>query len=460
MGNPWIKRIGIGIGISTVLAVQAFVLNYKSYENVFFKGTYINGVDVSNQTPEYVADYFNNNTISSTITITGRGNLEETIRLSEIGGKVDYTKDVEEIFQRKSFMQFLDSLKGKSYKNFFGVQAAQCEEDLVKQEMSSLLESLDWYKSKNATIEYDKVSHKYVIKPEVYSNKFSINKASALVYNSVQAGVYNIDLEDCYSGSPKVTSDNKKLKKRLKELNSYLVKVTLVFGGRKEVLEEGTCSSWVLGKDKNGELEFDTQAMRACINEISHSYDTYGAVRKFRTSKGKKIKISGGSYGWLMNIGETVSAIQEVIASKRDTVMEPVYSYTAMHREEDDIGDTYVEVSLKDQHVWVYKNGKLKVDTDCVTGLNSVASRRTPMGIYPITFKKRNYTLVGEGYSSPVSYWIPFNKNVGLHDASWRSYFGGNIYKTNGSHGCVNLPTSVAKKIYKNVKKGEPVIVY
>ena len=82
------------------------------------------------------------------------------------------------------------------------------------------------------------------------------------------------------------------------------------------------------------------------------------------------------------------------------------------------------------------------------------------MGIYPITFKKRNYTLVGEGYSSPVSYWIPFNKNVGLHDASWRSYFGGNIYKTNGSHGCVNLPTSVAKKIYKNVKKGEPVIVY
>ena len=135
MGNPWIKRIGIGIGISTVLAVQAFVLNYKSYENVFFKGTYINGVDVSNQTPEYVADYFNNNTISSTITITGRGNLEETIRLSEIGGKVDYTKDVEEIFQRKSFMQFLDSLKGKSYKNFFGVQAAQCEEDLVKQEI-------------------------------------------------------------------------------------------------------------------------------------------------------------------------------------------------------------------------------------------------------------------------------------------------------------------------------------
>ncbi len=243
MGNQWVKRIGIGVGISAVLAAQAFVLNYKSYENVFFKGTYINGVDVGNQTPEYVADYFNNNTVSPTITITGRGNLKETIRLSELGGKVDYTKDVKEIFQRKAFQQFLDSFKGKSYKNFFGVQAAQCDEDLVKQEMSSLLESLDLYKSKNATIEYDEVSRKYVIKPEVYSNKFSINKAFALVYDSVNDGVYSIDLKDCYSGSPKITSNSKKLKKRLKELNSYLVKVTLVFGGCKEVLDEGTCSS-------------------------------------------------------------------------------------------------------------------------------------------------------------------------------------------------------------------------
>lgn len=460
MGKRWLKWLGIGIGISIVVTTQVFILDYKSYENVFYKGTYINGVDVGNQTPEYVADYFNSNTVSSAITITGRGGLKETIRISDIGGTVDYTKDVNEIFQRKTFQQFLDSFHGKSYKNFFGIQTVQCDQDLVKQEMTSLLESLDLYGSKNATIEYDEVSHKYAIKPEVYSNKFNINKASALVYNSVNNGVYNINLKDCYSGKPKVTSDSKKLKKRLKELNSYLVKITLVFGGRKEILDEGTCSSWVLGKNEDGKLEFDTQAMRDCINEISHSYDTYGAVRKFRTSKGKTIKISGGSYGWLMNIGETVNAIQEVIASKRDTVMEPVYSYKAMHREEDDIGDTYVEVSLKDQHVWVYKNGKLKVQSDCVTGLNSVSSRKTPTGIYPITFKKRDYTLVGEGYNSHVDYWIPFNKNVGLHDASWRSYFGGNIYKTNGSHGCVNLPASKAKKIYQYVKKGEPVIVY
>jgi len=49
---------------------------------------------------------------------------------------------------------------------------------------------------------------------------------------------------------------------------------------------------------------------------------------------------------------------------------------------------------------------------------------------------------------------------VGMHDASWRSSFGANIYLTNGSHGCVNLPSKKAEVIYGYVEQGEPVIVY
>ena len=69
----------------------------------------------------------------------------------------------------------------------------------------------------------------------------------------------------------------------------------------------------------------------------------------------------------------------------------------------------------------------------------------------------------GEGagaYETPVNFWMPFNGGQGLHDATWRYYFGGNIYKTHGSHGCVNLPYDAAKTIYENCKKGMAVIVY
>lgn len=54
---------------------------------------------------------------------------------------------------------------------------------------------------------------------------------------------------------------------------------------------------------------------------------------------------------------------------------------------------------------------------------------------------------------------MPFHNGVGLHDASWRSEFGGTIYKYSGSHGCVNLPYSAAKAIYAEAEIGTTVIV-
>ncbi|MEI3138955.1 MAG: L,D-transpeptidase [Lachnospiraceae bacterium] len=59
-----------------------------------------------------------------------------------------------------------------------------------------------------------------------------------------------------------------------------------------------------------------------------------------------------------------------------------------------------------------------------------------------------------------MTYWMPFNGGIGLHDANWRSSFGGSIYQTNGSHGCVNLPRSAAKEIYERVYDGIPIICY
>ena len=68
--------------------------------------------------------------------------------------------------------------------------------------------------------------------------------------------------------------------------------------------------------------------------------------------------------------------------------------------------------------------------------------------------------LNGPGYSSYVEYWMAFNGNIGLHDANWRNEFGGSIYRSNGSHGCVNLPTEAAKLIYETVSYGYPVVCY
>ena len=84
----------------------------------------------------------------------------------------------------------------------------------------------------------------------------------------------------------------------------------------------------------------------------------------------------------------------------------------------------------------------------------------TPAGAYELTYKQRNATLKGKNYNTPVSYWLPFNGNIGMHDGYWRNEFGGDIYKKNGSHGCINLPPAIAKTIYENIEAGTPVLCY
>ena len=105
------------------------------------------------------------------------------------------------------------------------------------------------------------------------------------------------------------------------------------------------------------------------------------------------------------------------------------------------------------------ENGEVTYQSNCVSG-NLKKGRQTPEGIYFITYKQRNAILRGQDYASPVKFWMPFNKGIGLHDASWRHKFGGVIYKNNGSHGCINLPVDSAKVFFDNVETGTPVICY
>lgn len=126
------------------------------------------------------------------------------------------------------------------------------------------------------------------------------------------------------------------------------------------------------------------------------------------------------------------------------------------------IGKTYIEVSIKQQHMWFYLNGKLYCETNVVTG-NDDKYHATPKGAYKIFQRQSPTTLYGPGYITKVSYWLGFTSSgCGIHDSSWRSSkeYGGTTYKGNGSHGCVNTPYNAIKKIYKKAKKGNYVVVY
>mgnify|MGYP003371543589 FL=1 len=117
----------------------------------------------------------------------------------------------------------------------------------------------------------------------------------------------------------------------------------------------------------------------------------------------------------------------------------------------------YILVDISDQTLKYYVKGKVKLKSNVVTGGRGCG---TPTGRFKLHHKARNVNLTGPGYVSHVNYWMPFiGQSYGMHDASWRSQFGGSIYKYNGSHGCVNMPHSKVSKLYKMAPNGTRVII-
>lgn len=236
------------------------------------------------------------------------------------------------------------------------------------------------------------------------------------------------------------------------------VTITYQFGDQSEVLDNDRILSW-LKEQEDGNVAIDEQQAKAFVKELAEKYDTAYTTRTFHTTGGRDIQIAQGDYGWRIDQEAETKHLLELLAAKQSATCEPIYAQTAAFHAKNDWGTTYVEVSLTDQYLWLYKDGHCILESYFVSG-NPTRGHATPKGIYGLTYKTRDATLSGEGYDSKVKYWMPFNRNVGLHDAPWRKTFGGQIYRNNGSHGCINLPPANAAKIYENVDKNTPVIVY
>ena len=224
------------------------------------------------------------------------------------------------------------------------------------------------------------------------------------------------------------------------------------------LLDGYTINKW-LTVDEKFEVNFDEKEVKKYVDVLSTNFNTIGKKRDFVSSSGKTINVVGGDYGWSINKAKETKALIIAIKEGKTIQKEPEYIQMALSHGNNDIGSTYVEIDLTKQHLWFYKNGSLISQGDVVTG-NVSANSATPGGIYKLKYKQRNTVLRGPGYVAPVTFWMPFNGGIGIHDAGWRSVFGGEIYKEDGSHGCINSPYYLAKAIFDNIESGIPVVCY
>lgn len=279
------------------------------------------------------------------------------------------------------------------------------------------------------------------------------------VATAIMSLAESVDLEEqgCYL-APSVTSEDEALKTACETMNKYVgAKITYKFGDKAETLNGNEIHNWLT---VNGTSVSVSESKAAeYVKNLASTCNTAYKPKTLKTSYGKTVTITTGNYGWKIDQAKETAALVSLIKNGEQTSREPEYSQKAASHSGNDYGNTYVEINLTAQHLYFYANGKLLVESDFVSG-NAAKGWSTPAGAYSITYKQRNATLKGQGYATPVSYWMPFNGGIGLHDANWRKTFGGTIYKNGGSHGCVNLPPAVAKTIYENISTGDPVLCY
>ena len=221
-------------------------------------------------------------------------------------------------------------------------------------------------------------------------------------------------------------------------------------------------------QDENGHLIVDKSKIKDFASEFAAIHDTRGKTREFLTSMQDIVMVTGGTYGRKMDQKGLIEYLEQYFQDTglefRKSVYRPIFDRSPSLLSDaesaaDDIGKTYIEVDMTQQKLYYYEDAELKLETDVVTG-NVSHGTDTPEGVNYVYAKQTNRILRGANYASFVKYWMPVNKGIGIHDASWRSSFGGTIYKTNGSHGCVNVPTSVAGELYEMVEIGTPVVMY
>lgn len=447
------KDKAIIILLVIALLIGIYFIGVFYYKNKFPTNTSINQVNVGGLTLEKADNKLKEGDAWDSITI--KSDTEEflSIRSEDIDYKYISTPDLPEILEKQNeWKWFIEIFKSSAYST---PRLYDFNEDKL-QKLVGGIEELD-KELLNAEAIYSEKAQAFVIEPHSYEIKITEEEISNLVGQAIDKKDMEVNIEQ-HIEQPDVFEDDKELIAAKDKANELLeLELKYDFADRQEIVDKSVLKDLITVQEK--EVVIDPEETKEYVTRVARKYDTFASNRQFKTSSGNTITTSGGSYGWLTHRGKTADELIEYIKAGENKTIEPVYSYTALRRESDDVGNSYLEIDLQRQMVYVYIDGDLKIKTPTVTG-NVARGDATPPGVYPLNYKERDAVLRGENYASPVDYWMPFNGNIGLHDADWRDKFGGDIYKNSGSNGCINLPPGNAKTIFDLVYPGMPIIVH
>lgn len=463
-----------GICIAAAFAVSAVIaLNAYYYKDDRFPaGIWINGIYCTGMTPQEVsalvtpAYYEDFDTVS---VHTLRGDCYE-LPLEEYGVTIEYLPVLERLLRDNQGYRWLLNIAEPRH---YSIEPEYRYDMLA---MKAKLEEQTWlnenlYNPQNTVSIIKSAEAGYILVDETRDLLLRDN-AVKLISEGIVNQLTDIDLaapgnrELCYQSVPYTDKMKDTLEKWEGVRNFQDFQMIYEFGDRTEIVDENVVADWIalddnghILYDENNQPVLDKTLVEEYVAYLCTTYNTVGAERSFRATRGDIVKVSGGGYGNELDAKAEYDFLLDAFERKESGVRTPVYLSEAKQKGLDDIGDTYIEVDMGSQHMYYYVDGKVVIETPVVTG-NTSRRWGTPSKVCYVYFKQRNRVLRGQDYATPVKYWMAVDGHIGIHDATWRKEFGGEIYKTNGSHGCINTPLETMAKLYELVEEGTPVIMF
>ncbi len=463
------KKGLLAAGIITGAAVLGtggyFAYQHHQYsQGLFLANSTLNGMDVSHMSVDRAYETLYKDCQNKKLELkAGNQSLLEL----NVADFCELTVDKDAIQKGMEEITFSDFLQGNS-RSYEADCRAEVDEEKAAVYLKENLLKLPQEKPKNARIEKDRDD--FVLVEEVEGTKINRRKLLSRIEESIDEiarnQVTSIDVTEFYK-QPSVRAED--LEEDFQKLKDYM-NWGITYSGSSVSITGNDLFDYIEYKNKSHKIVMDKSFLKDKVYELAKTLDNVGAARKFRVTSyqkstgrahsGKEISVSGGTYGQRVNTEEECHALEELLENcKSQKNRTPVWAFETKGNGKDDIGDTYIEISIDRQHLWYYVDGKLKMQTDIVTGMKGRSD--TPTGVYYITERINGKYLTGDTYRTWVNKWMRLtNMGVGLHDATWKSSFGGSIYTYNGSHGCINLPYSFACDLFDAVYVGLPVVIY
>ncbi len=462
-----LKHLAIILCIVLVSLMGTYIGLAIYYHNAFAYGTWINNVYCTGRSIEEVnADLVQDFSYDG-LTVLDKDGNSCRIAAEEIDYQFDFIKALEIYQKQQNPWAWIESLYHGDSRELHPVVTYDSEA------LAHILDGIPFLAVESGESDVERriaiirTNHGYELLNE-RTEVLNVDEAREAIVEAIEQSADEVSLQDagCYHDLELTAPMRETLALWEKVEDFQQCGIVYVMGDEQIPVDASVVCDWIeltedggFATDENGALKLREGAVEEFVNGLADEYDTVGAERQFRATRGDIVKVEGGTYGNRIDREAEIAYLTDAFLQGKEELHEPVYSQKALAQGRNDIGSTYIEVDMGEQMLYYYVDGIQRLSTPVVTG-NTSRRMGTPSGVNYVYLKQKNRILRGPGYASHVDFWMPVKGNIGIHDAAWRRKFGGTIYQTNGSHGCINTPGDVMAKLYDSVEVGTPVVMF